>query len=289
MNVEAITPATLREQRLPAPGDSKSTRGTALVIGGSVATPGAVILAGIAALRVGAGVLTVAVPKSVAIALAVTVPESGVTSWDDEPKPDAVDLSPLAPKIEASSSVLVGPGLDDAELTSRIVTATLTAVPDDVPLVLDAYALGALPGLRDRVMAADRRMVLTPNHAEAARLLDTAVDAVQEADDEQVAAHVAEQWHATVIYQGIVATPGGTAATVGTGHGGLGTSGSGDVLAGAVVGLLARGADVVQAANWAAYLHAAAADRLAARVGKVGFLARELLEELPRVMSEVDA
>jgi ADP-dependent NAD(P)H-hydrate dehydratase len=73
------------------------------------------------------------------------------------------------------------------------------------------------------------------------------------------------------------------------GHAGLGTSGSGDVLAGAAAGLLARGADRPQALCWAAYLHAAAGDRLAPAVGRIGFLARELVEALPRVLTEIEA
>jgi ADP-dependent NAD(P)H-hydrate dehydratase len=284
--LDAITPDLLREHPLPAPGDSKSSRGTALVIGGAVGTPGAVMLAGLAALRVGAGVLTVAVPRSVAVALAVAVPEAGVSSWDDS-SGRPTDFAAVTERIAAADSVLVGPGLDDPEFTRRVVDVTLDDLPADVPIVLDAFALGVLPDLADRVTALDGRVVLTPNHTEAARLLDSEPDAIKATDDDQVATKLADRWSATVIYQGIVATAGGDAATVGTGHGGLGTSGSGDVLAGAVAGVLARGADVHPAACWAAYLHAAAGDRLAAQVGKVGFLARELLGELPRVMSEV--
>ena len=73
------------------------------------------------------------------------------------------------------------------------------------------------------------------------------------------------------------------------GHAGLGTSGSGDVLAGAIAGLLARGADLAQAACWATFLHAVAGDRLAARVGRLGFLARELVDQLPIVLTETEA
>jgi hydroxyethylthiazole kinase-like uncharacterized protein yjeF len=282
--LEAITPAFLRERPLPKPGDSKVTRGTALVIGGSVSTPGAVALAGLAALRVGAGVLTLAIPHAIAIPIAVSVPESGVSSWDEEDP----DFSALQTRVQASSSVLIGPGLDDADRTRRLVEATLDRVPNNCPVVLDAYALGVLPELRMRVAQLEGRLVLTPNHAEAARLLGTGVEMVEAQDDAAVASHIAETWAATAIYQGIVATPGQRPRTVATGHGGLGTSGSGDVLAGAVTGILARGADVDQASCWATYLHAAAGDRLAARIGKLGFLARELLDELPQILSELD-
>jgi ADP-dependent NAD(P)H-hydrate dehydratase len=282
--LEAITPAFLRERPLPEPGDSKTTRGTALVIGGSASTPGAVVLAGLAALRVGAGVLTLAVPRAVAIPIAIAVPESGVSSWDD----DDPGFSALQTRVEASSSVLIGPGLDDVDRTRRIVVATLDRLPNDCPVVLDAYALGVLPDLRTRVAELEGRLVLTPNHAEAARLLDTDADKVAAQEDVTVASQIAETWAATAIYQGIVAAPGQIPRTVATGHGGLGTSGSGDVLAGAVTGMLARGADLDRASCWATYLHAAAGDRLAARIGRLGFLARELLDELPQILSELD-
>jgi hydroxyethylthiazole kinase-like uncharacterized protein yjeF len=282
--LEAITPAFLRERPLPEPGDSKAARGTALVIGGSASTPGAVTLAGLAALRVGAGVLTLAVPQAVAIPIAVAVPESGVSCWHDEDP----DFSVLQIRIEASSSVLIGPGFDEVDRTRRLVEATLDRLPNERPAVLDAYALGVLPDLRTRVAQLERRLVLTPNHAEAARLLDTDVEVVAAQDDATVASHIAETWAATAVYQGIVATPGQSPRTVATGHGGLGTSGSGDVLAGAITGILARGADLDRAACWATYLHAAAGDRLAARIGRLGFLARELLDELPQILSELD-
>ena len=86
-----------------------------------------------------------------------------------------------------------------------------------------------------------------------------------------------------------IVTPAGDRWLVPAGHSGLGTSGSGDVLAGALVGLLARGVEPAQAACWATYLHAAAGDRLAARVGSLGFLARELLDQLPLVLTELQA
>ena len=284
-HTEAITPTFLRERPLPEPGDSKSTRGTALVVGGSIETPGALMLAGLAALRVGAGVLTMAAPRSVAVPLAVAVPEAGVSSWNSAE--DTIDVAAVATRLEACSSVLVGPGFNDPELTRRMVDVTLDNVASHVPLVLDAFALGVLPAVRDRIEALRSPLVVTPNHAEAARLLDAKTDELANRDDVQVATELAKAWPATVIYQGVVAARGVPAHVVGTGHGGLGTSGSGDVLAGAVLGLLARGADVHDAACWGAYLHSAAGDRLAVHVGKLGFLARELVDELPRVMSEI--
>lgn len=287
-NPEAITPAFLREHPLPEPGQSKATRGTLLVVGGSATTPGAAMLAGLAGLRAGAGVLTLAVPQPVAVPIAVAVPEAGVSSWTTGADGE-FDERALAGRLDDSDAVLIGPGLDDPDVARRVVEASLDNIASGTPVVLDAFALGVLPGLRDQAARVAGRLVLTPNSNEAARLLDTDADALDPLADDEVASRIASEWSAVVTYQGIVAGPDEGAYTVATGHGGLGTSGSGDVLAGALGGILARGASPRLAACWATYLHAAAGDRLAARVGQVGFLARELVDELPLVMAELNA
>lgn len=286
---EQVTPSLLREWSLPEPGGSKHSRGHVVVIGGARSTPGAVLLAGIAALRVGAGVLAMAVPDDVAIPLAIAVPESAVSGWPDFTAPElsAQGRRGLTDLLHQASAVLLGPGLDDPELTQLLLSLVAEELPPHVPVVLDAFALGAVPERPEAAAILAGRVVLTPNHKEAARLLETDIDG--DSDAVEVAGSVAEKWHAVVSYQGVVAEPDGPVRAVSTGHSGLGTSGSGDVLAGAVAGLLARGADPIRAACWGTYLHAAAGDRLAARVGRLGFLARELLDEVPLVLTELQA
>jgi NAD(P)H-hydrate repair Nnr-like enzyme with NAD(P)H-hydrate dehydratase domain len=114
-------------------------------------------------------------------------------------------------------------------------------------------------------------------------------DSVADGSEAEAARDIAKRWDAVVSFYGAVATPDGSMRQLQTGHPGLGTSGSGDVLAGAITGLLARGVDLEQATCWGTYLHAAAGDRLAAKVGRLGFLARELLDELPLVITELQA
>lgn len=279
MTTPTLTPALLRDWSLPQPGSSKNQRGRVLVVGGSASTPGAATLAGLAALRVGAGVLAIAVPEVVAVPLAVTVPEAAVTGWTRS--------SSLGDRLEKANAVVVGPGIDDPDDAEALVDQ-VARHDSDLPVVLDAYALGALPQLDDAAKRLAHRLVLTPNHSEAARLLDTELDESRGAeDDADIAARIAERFAAVVSLQGAVATPEGGRYLPSTGAPGLGTSGSGDVLAGAVCGLLARGADLEQATCWATYLHAASGDRLAARIGRLGFLARELLDELPLVLDEL--
>jgi ADP-dependent NAD(P)H-hydrate dehydratase len=286
---EQITPTLLREWPLPEPGASKHSRGHVLVIGGARSTPGAALLAGVAALRVGAGVLALAVPEDVAIPLAIAVPEAAVTGW---PEPtggvlSSADRQRLAQLLRKATGVLLGPGLDNAPLAGWLLALLAEGLPPRVPVVIDAFALGVLPERADAAAAVSGRVVLTPNRDEAALLLGADID--HDADPAEVATSVADKWQAVVSYHAVVAEPGAAARVVPTGHPGLGTSGSGDVLAGAIAGLLARGADPVRAACWGTYLHAAAGDRLAARVGRLGFLARELLDEVPLVLTELRA
>jgi hydroxyethylthiazole kinase-like uncharacterized protein yjeF len=285
-----LTPALLRQWPLPPREGTKDSRGGVLVVGGARRTPGAVALAGLSALRIGAGRLTLAVAESVAPALAVATPEAGVLGL-----PETADGSPtgeppahLADELERADAVVVGPGLDEPDGAAALVRAVLAALgaagADGPALLLDAFALGVLPGLGDDVVLPAGRTVLTPNLAEAARLLE-----VDEVDAADAAVRVARRWDAVVTCAGTVAHPDGRRWESATGYAGLGTSGSGDVLAGAIAGLLAAGAPPEQAAAWGTAVHGAAGDRLAARVGPLGYLARELVDQVPALLVELQA
>jgi hydroxyethylthiazole kinase-like uncharacterized protein yjeF len=276
-----LTPRLLRDRALPVPDGGKHARGSVLVVGGARATVGAVLLGGVAALRAGAGVLRMAVAASGAAALGVAVPEASVVGLPE--RDTTIDgtaaVAALAPAVAQADVVLLGPGLDDVDETVALLRGTVEALAADAALVLDAYALGALA----RVPELGRRAaVLTPNRREGAILLGH--DPGELSDD---AAEIARRYGAVTTLYGHVATPAGRRFREDGGDTGLGTSGSGDVLAGVVAGLLARGAEPDQAACWATYVHAAAGQRLAARVGRIGFLARDLVHEVPRVLMEL--
>lgn len=282
-----ITPDLLRGWPLPEPGDSKYGRGQLIVVGGATRSPGAAMLAGLAALRVGAGRLTLAVAESVAPHVGVAVPESGVVPLGETPDGHVAGegLHDAADDIGAADAVLLGPGLDDADQTETMLHLLPGLVAEDAVVVLDAYALGVAAKVRELERLAGR-LVVTPNSTEAELLLgreggddDTAADALE----------IARKYGAVVSYQSVIAAPDGRVWLAGTGSGGLGTSGSGDVLAGAIAGLCARGADPAQATVWATHAHHSAGDRLAVRVGPLGYLASELLDELPRVLVEIGA
>jgi hydroxyethylthiazole kinase-like uncharacterized protein yjeF len=282
---EVITPRLLREWPLPDPQGSKESRGTVLVIGGSRVTPGAVLLAGVAALRAGAGRLQLAVTSSTATALSIAVPEAKVVGL---PETDAGSVSGEVPdhllELAAGADVLaVGPGLDDVEQTTGLMRAVLGAAAKDTAVVLDAYALGALS--RDASLLAERdlRAVLTPNLTEAEILLGREPGP----DLGAAARELAARHRAVVSLYGHIATPDGDLWREESGDAGLGTSGSGDVRAGIVAGLLGRGAEPAQAACWGAFAHAVSGQRLAPRYGRTGFLARELVDEVAYTIATV--
>lgn len=277
----SITPRLLRDWPLPVPEGDKNTRGTALVVGGSRHTPGAVLLAGVAALRAGAGVLQLAVAESTATALSIEVPEAMVIGLPETGEGSVAGDPPdrLRDLAQAAEAIAVGPGLDDVDETGALLRNVLHAAGPRAAAVLDAYALGALSHDRDLLTGRARPAVLTPNRTEARYLLDREPD-----DLTRAALTLAERYGAVVSLHGHIADPDGRTWREENGHVGLGTSGSGDVLAGIIAGLLARGAEPAQAACWGTYAHAVSGQRIAPRYGRIGFLARELLDEVPNAL-----
>ncbi|HEU4668189.1 MAG TPA: ADP/ATP-dependent (S)-NAD(P)H-hydrate dehydratase, partial [Arthrobacter sp.] len=243
--------------------------------------------------------LTLAVAESVAVQVGVALPECGAMGLPETSSGSVTGegLDLISSYLDSADAILVGPGLDDPDLTEDLLRALLereaaAGEKNDgggPAVVLDAYALGALGKVEDLLEPWKGRLILTPNPKEAEVLLGRDVK-----DLEADVAAIAERYRAVVSCQGLIARPPGEAPEkpelwkITTGYGGLGTSGSGDVLAGAIAGLRARGTSEAQAACWGTHLHAAAADRLASRLGPLGFLARELADELPALMLELN-
>jgi hydroxyethylthiazole kinase-like uncharacterized protein yjeF len=283
-----ITPMLLRAWPLPEPTGTKYSRGQAVVVGGARRTPGAAMLAGRAALRMGAGRLSLAVAETVAPHVAVAVPESGVTGLPETStrSVSGVDAGWLLEReLARADALLVGPGLDDAEGTVRLLEELLPLVAEGRPVVLDAYGATVLPQLDRAVL--DRmsgRLVLTPNTGELGIIVGS--EDLHDDDIPAAASEVVQRYGAVVACSGRIVSADGV-WLVATGDTGLGTSGSGDVLAGAVAGLLSRGAPREQALVWGAYTHAAAGDVLASTFGRVGYLAGDLLPELPLVLASL--
>jgi ADP-dependent NAD(P)H-hydrate dehydratase len=287
-----ITPELLYRWPLPQPEEDgdKEARGQVLVVGGSAEMPGAVILAATAALRAGAGKLRIATGRSIAAWVAVTIPEARVFSLP-ETKTGAIDPSAAAVIAEHAArarAVLIGPGLLEERLVGQLITELLPRLPE-ASCVLDAAALAFLAEDPRGLQPLGGRAVLTPHAGEMAHMLGTDKSPITR-DPVPMVQRAAAQWQAVVALKGAetsIAAPGGEIFCNRTGNVGLATSGSGDTLAGIVAGLAARGAEPLQAAIWGVYLHAGAGDRLARRMGPLGFLARELLDEVPPLMAEL--
>jgi len=275
-----IDEAALRAWPLPRPdadGD-KESRGRVLVIGGSRELAGAAILAGTAALRAGAGKLMLAVSAAVAPWVAQAVPEARVLGLDEAVDGAFAFDERLATLVRKADAVLAGPGMA-GDNTSFM--ASLLAHAGAGTLVLDAGAMDAVS------QCAGRRCLITPHAGELAHLLQ-ADKAGIERDPAGSAVDAARRFRVVVALKGpltCIADPRGRLWRHEGGNAGLGTSGSGDVLAGVIAGLAARGAPPEQAAAWGVALHARAGDRLARQTGEIGYLARELPGEIPALMS----
>lgn len=263
--------------------DDKHGRGTVLIVGGSEQTPGAAILAGVAALRVGAGKLQLATDGRVALAMAVAVPEAGVSALDDE--------ALLVERMGRADAVVVGPGVLDDGLAAHLLELALETVRDDAVLTVDAGAIKALPDRRRRSRVAGP-VVITPNREELAELFErdvkTAARSDATAEPGELERRAATELDVSVVSFGCVAAPDGRCWLDASVVRGLGTSGAGDVLGGAVGGFGARTSDGPQAACWAALVHRLAAQRLAMTRAPVGYLARELADELSVTLAMLD-
>ncbi|HEX6576696.1 MAG TPA: NAD(P)H-hydrate dehydratase [Gemmatimonadaceae bacterium] len=288
-----VTRSFLESWPIPAPSsdDDKDARGRVLVVGGQVSIPGAVVLAGIAALRAGAGKLQIATCRSIAPFIGIAVPEAlslGLDETDDGVIASSATAE-LTELIENTNALLLGPGTKGHDEEKRFITNIL-AMTTDAPVVLDAGALYALADNPALLRQCNGNVVITPHAKEMAGLLGTDLREVR-SDPATTALMAAQTMNAIVALKGsetFIASPNGDLYQYDSGDVGLATSGSGDTLAGVVAGLLARGCTPLNAALWSVFLHGSAGNRLAKRIGRVGYLARELLDEIPLVMRRAE-
>jgi ADP-dependent NAD(P)H-hydrate dehydratase len=288
-----ITPEVLRKIPLPGPaaGGDKEERGRVLVVGGGRETPGALLLAGTAALRAGAGKLQVATGAGVAPHVASRLPEARVFALPETRagrlRPSAAAAA-LREHLGGAQAVCMGPGMIEDESVARLVRAALRFCRD-VPVVLDAGAVACLASGRDLLHELEGRAVVTPNGDELSDVFGEGKEGLT-ARPLDAARRAAREFGCVVALKGretFIASPDGRAYVNRAGTVGLATSGSGDVLAGVIAGLVARGAEPFAAAAWGVYMHALAGERLSSRLGPLGLLARELPGEIPGVMYEL--
>jgi hydroxyethylthiazole kinase-like uncharacterized protein yjeF len=289
-----VSPKSLGAWPLPQPedDDDKEARGRVLVVGGSTEIAGAVVLAATAALRAGAGKMQIATCQSLAPHVSMAVPEARVIGLP-ETKAGGIaagGLTRIEAELAGAQAVLVGPGMVDEAATARLLRNLLPHV-ERATLILDAGAFAFLESAPGSLARLGGRVALTPHAGEMASLLGIEKSEV-EAEPLRTVLRAVAELNAVVALKGretLIAAPASKNVYCNrAGNVGLATSGSGDTLSGVVAGLAARGATPFQAAVWGVHLHARAGDELARRMGPLGFLARELLAEIPTLMSKLN-
>ncbi len=271
--------------RLPVrrPDTHKGTYGHVLVVAGSWGKMGAAALTGLAALRAGAGLVTVATRPKAMVAVLAHGPElMGVELASDGPL-GIDDLKALLDAAEGKDAVVFGPGIDRGEDTGTLIRLLLDALT--IPCVLDADGLNALAGNLELIKRAKGSLLLTPHPGEMARLTGKTIAAVQR-DRIAVVRDVALSTQIVVALKGartLIAREDGTVFINPTGNAGMASAGTGDVLAGVCGALLAQGLSSEDAAVTGCYAHGLAGDLVLARRGKMGLMASDLLDGLGEV------
>ncbi len=287
LNLEVTTPRDFSSLLAPRPRDSnKGMYGHALIVGGSFGKSGAAAMAGMAALRAGAGLSTVATPARVMTSVA-----SFAAELMTEPLPETSAGSIAAAAAESGryqeltkpmTVVAIGPGIGRNPETVRFVHEAVHQTK--VPLVLDADGLNAFEGQTQLLDGKRRPLVLTPHPGEMSRLTGLTIKAIQ-ADRLNVACNLARTHHLVLVLKGdrsIIALPDGTAWVNPTGNPGMATGGTGDILTGMTAGVLAQMPnDYARASIAAVYMHGLAGDVAEERMGEHSLVATDLLDALP--------
>ena len=283
---KALTRAALKPFPLPPVADGdKESKGRILIIAGSREVAGAALLTAIAAMRAGAGKLRMVTVDDLAIPTALAMPEAMVVGL-----PEARDggftraaVRKIREQADRVGVVVAGPGMADARTCPAIAEALLAS---PVNVVLDAALLHSLKHADQSRRRGSEHPILLPHSGELASLLDCEESEIDR-DPIGCGLRAAELYGANVLVKGVtshVVTPDGRAWTYKGGAPGLGVSGSGDSLAGIVGGLLTRGADSLTALLWAVLLHGEAGEALSRKIGPIGFLAREIADEIPALL-----
>lgn len=270
---------------LPArpPDTHKGTWGHCAIVAGSAGKSGAAILAARGAIRAGAGLVTVVTDRETA----AIVDSCSLESMTFHAAVDSASLDPILAFVATKDAVIVGPGLRDDEASYAAIRELVRRI--EIPLLLDATAVNAFQGRAGELNRAGAPRVLTPHPGELARLLGRATSAIQ--DDRVAAAREAARATNCVVvlkgHQTIVANPDGIASVNPTGNPGMGSGGMGDVLAGAIGALMARGLDPFEAARAGVFLHGLAGDLARDAKSDTGLAANDVAEALPLAVEEL--
>ncbi|HBQ85493.1 MAG TPA: bifunctional ADP-dependent NAD(P)H-hydrate dehydratase/NAD(P)H-hydrate epimerase [Syntrophomonas sp.] len=272
-----------------APETHKGTYGHALIIGGSLGMTGAVRMSSFAALRIGAGLVTAAVPLSALPIAAADMEVMTTPLAETENSAIALEALPVIENLLTAASVCtIGPGMSRYPEAGAVLRFVLEKAGS--PVVIDADGLNALGGEAHILKNRQVPIVLTPHPGEMARLINRTIEEIQ-ADRMQIARQFAVEYGVCLVLKGnktIVATPSGEVFVNITGNPGMATAGSGDVLSGMIAGLIAQGLKTRDAAITAVYLHGLAGDYAAGEKGQRGIVAGDILNTIPYILKQLE-
>ncbi len=266
---------------LPRPVDAhKGSMGHAALIAGSYGMAGAAILSSRACLRSGVGKLTLHTPAFNLPIIQTAVPEA-IVHVDSDQK-HFTEIFPT----NAYQALAIGPGLSTHPDTARAVIAQI--LQTTCPLVLDADALNIIAQSPEHIDILPPTTILTPHKGELHRLIGETISAEEELEKTLA---LAQRLHIIIIIKGphsAICAPDGSVHYNTTGNPGMATAGSGDVLTGIILGLLARGHQPLQAAQLGTYLHGLAGDLAAENLGQESLIASDIIQYLPKAFKIVE-
>jgi NAD(P)H-hydrate epimerase len=269
----------------------KGTAGHVLVIGGSTGKSGAAVMSGLGALRSGAGLVTLAIPKILNAIIQSQIPEIMTAPMDGQKEGlwDDSLLDDILEHLQGKKCLAIGPGMGDSTETRKLVHEVLRDI--SIPVVLDADGLNCICGQLEVLKSLNTPAILTPHPGEMSRLTGKSISDIQ-TDRIGIARRFSQIHHVYLILKGartVIAHPDGTVYINLTANPGMAAGGMGDVLTGVIAGFLAQGLGPDTASHAAVYLHGKAADALYESKGPFGFLASEVAGALPGVIRDLMA
>ncbi|MCP4541097.1 MAG: NAD(P)H-hydrate dehydratase [Chloroflexi bacterium] len=292
--LELVTPGLVQQWLPLRPLNAhKGTFGKTLIIAGSANYTGAAYLAGAAATRAGAGLVTLAVPNIIYTPVSARLAEATYLRLPCEQELGAITIeavSIVTDQLENYDALLLGPGLGQARMTRAFVETLLSKTQKGThSLVVDADGLNILAEMKDWPKQLPATSILTPHPGEMARLTGCTIGEIQ-ADRVTMAQSQAAAWGHVIVLKGaytVVAAPDGRTDIIPFANPGLATAGTGDVLAGTIVALRAQGVSAFEAAAAGAYLHGLAGELARLEFGAAGMVASDVLAHLPQAWQQI--
>jgi len=264
----------------------KGDYGHLLVIAGSVGKTGAAAMASEAAIRVGAGLVTLAIPKSLNPIMEMKLTEVMTEPLPETPK-QTLSLrayNSILRLCEKKKAIIIGPGVGTFKETQSLILKLIKTI--EIPIIIDADGLSALATQPKLLPLHNKSIILTPHPGEMARLINSTPKDVQ-ADRIGISRNFAQSYQVYIVLKGfrtIIATPDGEVYINPTGNPGMASGGTGDVLTGMIGGLICQGFDIITSLQIAVYLHGLAGDLVAKEIGEKSLIATDIIKRIPTLL-----